>query len=66
MDTKQNKTDFLKFVKTKKAKLLNEPIYYEEEDFDKKNPFKILARGNKVNNFIFNYFTLGYEIQRGK
>ena len=54
MDTKTekpktSKTDFLKFVKTKKAKLLNEPIYYEEDEFDKQNPFKILSK-NKVKN----------------
>jgi len=49
MDTeKSNKSEFLKFIKTKKAKLLNEPVYYEDEDFDKKNPFKLLAKGNKV------------------
>ena len=50
MDTeKKSKTDFLKFVKTKKAKLLNEPLYYEDEEIDKQNPFKLLAKANKVN-----------------
>jgi len=53
MDTEKsnnkNKTEFLKFIKTKKAKLLNEPVYYEDDDFDKKNPFKLLTKENKVN-----------------
>ncbi len=44
----KDKSEFLKFIKTKKAKLLNEPIYYEDDDFDKKNPFKLLAKENKV------------------
>lgn len=41
-ETQKINKNFLNFVKTKKAKLLNEPLDYDSDDDTKQNPFKSL------------------------
>ncbi len=46
---KQINKDFLNFVKTKKAKLLNEPLQYDSDEDYKQNPFALLKQAMNVN-----------------
>ncbi len=60
---KQVDKDFLNFVKTKKAKLLNEPINYDIDEDIRENPFAQLRINQNViieiNSYQF-YFLLKY------
>lgn len=46
---KQVSKDFLNFVKTKKAKLMNEPLDYDPDEDLKENPFARLKESQNVN-----------------
>jgi len=45
---KQVNKDFLNFVKTKKAKLMNEPLNYQSDENTKENPFAKLKESQNV------------------
>jgi hypothetical protein len=50
---KQVNKDFLNFVKTKKAKLMNEPLNYQSDEDTKENPFAKLKESQNVKKKIF-------------
>ena len=52
---KQVNKDFLSFVKTKKAKLLNDPLNYDSEEDFTENPFECLKNAKNVSICFFNY-----------